>query len=234
MGMLSRGNVVSTALNLAGNTGLTTQANTWLNAFLGSVYASWAWPFLLRRYGPYTLAAGTASTVVGQGSGSITEGLLRIDRVLLLGASDTDAKQDVELVSSQTVDATDTPGALAGVAKGTPSKALLEISDPSLATTPFRWILNWIPRPDIAYRYELYAYRRPPDLSDDGDGVLYPNDQTLIQAVYVQALRHQADERWVPEDAKLRSLVSEDRLMFGRQPAQNTKLMLARHRRRGL
>src|SRR5688500_3520520 len=143
MGTLTRGVIVSEGLNLAGNTGLTARANVWLNAWLADTYASWDWPWLIGRYGPFNVASGAPTFTFGDGVNTADK-ILRINRA---GWADTavDGFRGWVTVSGRgTFDPMADPAWLGASNTGLTNLGLIEPSP----TNPFQWVINFSPLPD--------------------------------------------------------------------------------------
>ena len=230
MGELTRDLIVSEALELAGNTGLTSRANVWLNAALKSLYMGWDWPFLPTGSGAtVALAAGTTYTDIGDGASSVTEQLARINRILVAEPSKTGYKGEAFITPLDEVAPEDHPLFLPSTQTGIPTKATVEAG--SGGTVGYgKWRCHWNPIPDRALLL-AFGYRKLPSNLSSGSALpLYPADDTLIQAVFVRALEHQEDERWVVEEQKFQAMVKKDRLKFGRAPGQGIRLGLSKKR----
>lgn len=218
MGALSFATIVSEGLQLAGNTSLSTRGGVWLNAWLAATYNSYPWPFLGSR-STINLAAGTTLSQFGDGA-TISE---KVDSIRRIEISDSNRsgsyKRDLELDSFDSVGAEDDPYFILTSNTGVPIKATLVhvTADPPV----YKWGIYWNPVPDNSYIAAVTFQLRPADISDTTKKPQYPNDQTMIHAVYVQALRHQADERWQVESGALEAMVRADRVTYGRQPGSS-------------
>lgn len=226
MGQLTRAQIVTEGLNLAGNTGLTTRANYWLNTFLGSIYPSHRWSFLERRYTAPALTAGGAS--LSFGAGSVTSDLIsHVLRIALADTSNDGYKNDIWIADGESSEASNEPAWLSST-RGLPNQLMVEPD----ATTQFKWTISPSGLADKAYRLSILAQYLPThiDVTSGGDNTkpVYPNDETMMHAIYVQALRHQSDERAVPEEEILASKVRMDRLKFGRRVGTAQKIGLSR------
>lgn len=224
MGFLTRDELVTEALHLAGNTGLTTRANRWLEAYLTSLYASWRWPFLEKRYGPFSLTAGSSAFTIGDGTNTADK-IARIGMVKIADTVNTGGKGELKLFGPDIAADVD-PAWADENSRATPEYAVLE---PASSNVPYRWTLSVYPIPDRAYRVIVVANRRPAALAG-ADIPPYPNDDTLMQGLIVRALMHQNDERAQAEYALLINMESADRVKHGAQPGINQKLNLQKTR----
>lgn len=223
MGSLTRDTIVSEALQLAGNTGLTSRANVWLQAFLDQVYSSHRWPFLRSRYGPTNITAGTTSVTAGGSGGTITTDALNgIWRLRIADSVNNGMKRDLNIEDADSIHPEDDPAWVDTTSRSVPTVALVAPS----ATVNNQWVISFKPVPDKTYRLLTVAGLRPAAIGGPTTP-FYPNDETLIQSVYVQALRHQNDERFAAEWDVLRTMIAADRVKFGRRPGAGRAWQLA-------
>lgn len=196
MGTLTRDTIVSEALQLAGDTSLTSRAEVWLNAWLRDEYRGWDWDFL-RRLTTISLASGAVSATMA-----------------LTHPTKARPKDVYVHRPAGTIGAT--LAARKRLTKVGFITGLEADRHPLLATTndtgePQRWgfdardsaglIYVW-PRADQAYSLDVEWYETPADPT--GTGVpLYPSDEVMIQAVFARALDHMQDPRAQAEHAKL-------------------------------
>ncbi len=219
MGDMAAEEIVSEGLELAGDPSLSARGLVWLNAFLGSVYAKNAWEFLSQWYDPFALAA--ASVDFGDGS-QTTDRISRIHRgVIATGAGQVIG--DIPLMEGGGVSNGAVPGLISTTSTGRPSMLYRQ------ALTPTSWRLFPNRTPDRSYSVALYAQRQPAAVGVD-DTPIYPNDETLIHAVYLGGIRHAQDERFALEAAALRAMVSEDKVSWGVKP-KRMELSQTRFRR---
>lgn len=224
MGQLTRAQIVSAGLNKAGDTSLTTLANTWFNAWLRSQYRAWPWPFLHRRSSAISLAAGTTSLSVGAGSNGVTLEIQRILDPIRVGDSTYSTKKDARIVAlvngPQDYDENLNDPALT---RGLPDRFKIR-ADSSLWG---KWTLIPYPVPDKAYRIYLDYLEQPADISADATVPLYPNDRTMIQAVLVDALQYMDEgNRYQAELEILGSMVVDDRAKYGEVMGTNDQMGL--------
>jgi hypothetical protein len=209
MGQLTRAEIVTEGLEMAGNTGLTTRANVWLNLWLSKVYTQWPWAFLQNHYGPISVAVGTQKVTFGAGQNT-DDRIHTIRRALLTDPVSGVVSTELQLRSSSSVNALDILSGVSATNYGQPR--VLHVVPSSTAG---QWELYFSPRPAVATRLVLVAHFTPDHLSADSDVPSYPNDETMMFAVYVAALRHQQDERWQSEAAELRRMIAADRSVHG-------------------
>lgn len=227
---LDRDNLVREALELAGNIGLTARANVWLNLWLAKVYAAWPWPFLRARYGPFSVNQGVNSYTFGDGEGGTNDKIQAILRVMFADSTNNGWKGDVPIDDDFGMGASRDPFWQDSASPTLPSGVLVEISTDAGYTSAYRWKINFADSyTNKAYRIAIVAKRRPADLSVGTDVPLYPNQETIVQAIFAKALEHQNDERAEAANAKLRAMEAQDRVVHGKQPG-STKMQLSRKR----
>jgi hypothetical protein len=207
--------IITEALQKAGAPHLSTRAIVWLNAVLESLYASWDWPFLKQRYGPFTLAAGINSFEIGDGT-LTSDKLQNISRVRIGDTVNTGLKADLLVDDDEDVDPYDDPLWANSAATGLPRLSLVEVAISASYVQPWRWLVSFDRYLDKSYRVVVRAKRRPADMNGTTDVPLYPGTNTLIQAIYVEALRDDKDERWRDELNVLNGMIAEDRVKYGR------------------
>lgn len=197
MGTLTRDTIVSEALELAGDTSLTNRANVWLNLFLRSEYRAWDWDFL-KRQTVLTLASGAVSA-----SMSLTRATMA--KVLNVYAHRPAGTIGASLELRRKL-------TKAGLYAGLDSeKHPLLVRTSGESGAPEYWgfdsrtatglIYVW-PRADQAYSLDVEWVETPAD-PGASDLPTYPDDETMVQAVFVKALKHLQDERAGEEESKL-------------------------------
>lgn len=218
MGALTRTEIITQALNLAGDSSLDTLAVAWLNQWLKRTYAAWPWPFLQTQKTGLSLPAGSGSVSVGAGAGSVTLPVLRIYDPLFVynTAKTTRAEARVKAYIPQRVD--DNPELMQTTETGLPSRFGVRMS----TSTWGQWSLYPMPFPDRDYLLTFTYQFCPADLGAS-DIPIYPNDDTLVQAVIATALKYIAAadstfaRRLQMEEALLREKEGLDRINFGTQ-----------------
>ncbi len=226
MGALSRLNIVTRGLNLAGQTGLGAEAPFWLNMWLADVYDSWYWPFLYSRYVNIVVPQLAPSLVIGPAGTIVTDKVTKFRRAVLADVSNQGFKNELDITSGDTVSNLDEPSWLDSTTPGTPTRMLVEHH----ATDNDSWNVYFAPIPDKAYRMNLVLQRHPAeiDVTSAGDTVrpVYPNDMTMVQCLYAFGLSHQDDEREPMAWARLDSLLRQDRTKYGEMVGYSSRLML--------
>lgn len=231
MGALTRAELVDEGTNLAGNSSLTTRANTWFNAWLRSQYRAWPWPFLQKRVSGVPLASASSSLLLGVGSGGVALEIQRIIDPVQIHKADYSGRGLVRIrQSSGSViqnwdESTNNPATNLGM-----PQVLKVVTD----TVWGRWVLYPWPIPDVAYLLSFDYFEQPADMVQGSVGdvlvPIYPNDRTMIQAVYVDALKYESagedSSSYRAELEVLAAMVRDDRLKYGEVPGTNDRTNL--------
>ena len=195
-----------------------TQVTGWLQRWLDSVAGSWPWPMLNRE--SIDLAVSGPSLVVGNGSGGVTEKILRILDNCWIYTSDHSFIQRLNIRTqlNKPQDRLAQSGAT-----GKPTEARL------FQTSFGSWTLNFSPNPDQSYLLSLPHLALPAALTADGDVPWYPVDETMVQAVAFKAHEY-ADGKDHPQTVatqqQLAALLSQDRIRYGSVNGINDVLQL--------
>jgi hypothetical protein len=215
VGALTRAEIVTQGLREAGNTSLTTRGNEWLNRWLRSQYMALDWPFLQRRATGISLALGATSVSFGAGS-SVTPQVQRIHDPVWLYNTDYTVRRKARIVSlldgdedrDETINNPSTHKGVPTTFKARPD-----------ATTEGKWTLVPEVIPDRSLLIALDYTELPDNINTatagDSTKPRYPNDDTMIQAVYVAALKHDKADNYMAERDVLASMVLADRVKFG-------------------
>lgn len=225
MGQLTRGTIVTEGMRLAGRTDLSTQANIWFNAWLRSVYRSWTWPFLHKKALAVSLTAGTTSISFGAGSTETLEVQHIFDPIKVyssdkrtLGIARIRQLEDGSLYSDEDlIDWSQTNN------RGLPH-AMRVRPDTSVWG---KWTLLPYPVADNNYLLKIEYLVQPADISSDATVPIYPNDQTMIQAVKVDTLNFMhMFEQYALEKQILEDMRTSDKIKYGQVMGINDKLTL--------
>ena len=225
MGQLTRAQIVDEGINLAGNSQLTTRANTWLNAWLRSQYAAWPWPFLHKRISGVALASASTSLLLGAGSNGVTAEIRRVLDPIQLYDSAYSLKGQLRIRPNNGANPLWDESSNNPSLTGLPSH--IKVAQDTLWG---RWKLYPWPIPQTNYLLAIDYLEAPADLSADASVPIYPNDRTMIQAVYTDALKYeQAGEDMTQYRAELEVLgrmVVDDRMKYGDVTGTNDQLGL--------
>lgn len=223
MGQLTRSQIVSNGLQLAGDTSLTTLGNVWLNMWLRQQYASWSWPFLFRSAIGVSLTSGSTSLSVGAGSNGITLEIQKIiDPIWVYdSAYNTKVMARVRTLAGSPDINTEERIYTAAQAQGTPTTFKVR---PDSSTWGKKTLVPF-PIPDKNYLLAFDYLEQPADISSDGTVPLYPNDMTMIQAVKYHAL----DYLKAGAGDALQVLIQmqvKDRVSYGEEPGVGDEILL--------
>lgn len=220
MGQLTRDQIVSEGQLLAGRDDNATASNAWLQRWLDSVAASWAWPTLHDEAINIAVTAGTGSVTVGGGSGGITPRILKVLDNLWLYDSTRTFRRRLRL-KHFIGDPVDRIGATDNV--GTPTSVRVK------QTTFGTWVVYLDVIPDKAYLMTVPFIFLPPAIVSGSEVPWYPNDESMVQAVHFKNREfYDGPEHPSTQAAQqaLASLVSNDRSRYGMTPGINDNLIL--------
>lgn len=230
MGTLTRTQVISEGLLLAGRDEYSTAAQGWLQRWLDSVAQSWDWPLLRKEYLGYAIdpsLANSAGQQFGIGGTASTGPATRVldiyDNVWLYKA-DGSVQQRVQLqrFTRQPKDKL----AVDGQGKGMPNLLLAELD----GFGKYRFFLT--PEADRTDYLLSVPYKElPAALASDSDVPWFPVDEVLVQAVCFKALEYvdgkDADST-IAAQQTLAGLLSEARVRHAGQSPDGDRLMLDR------
>lgn len=222
MGAMTRGTLISEALEIAGDTSLTPRAQAAFNAALLRIYASAPWPFLRRRLGPTTVNAGTRTVNVGTGAVIFPVRIHSVEKAWLGDPRGRSEPYPLEVYNSDGLDGAE-PLLTPNMGRGRPQSLICTQTESSA----WAWSLEFEKPVDQAYPMLLLAHVIPNDLTDNTQTPIYPNDLTLLQAIKLYALEHQSDERWMVENGKLESFIENDRAIYLKLSQTNSKVPLS-------
>lgn len=233
MGQMTTADLISTALEEAGDTGLSTIALTWMKPIMQRLWAAHDWPFLRRGYGPISLSSGITSLNLGDSgaiptlTGNITEPIIRIRKVSLADSVNNGYKGFLWLDETAEVDPVDRQAWADTLSRGTPVAAEVVPSAGQTAYTGvYRWCLKFAQPTDRAYRILVDACVILQSSFSALVVPMYPFDDTLIQAIIVRAFRQMNDEREPQALAQLNNMIGEDKRTL--KSAAPRKLRLSR------
>lgn len=222
MGTLTRGQIVTEGLLLAGNANLVDRANQWLNSWLRSHYRSWPWPFLIRRAQNITLSAGATSLLVGGGNNGITEQVQRLYDPVYVYTADKKSRA-IARIRSVIAGPVDMDESALNPSDNIGMPAYFKVRS---GTTWGTWQLEPYPYPNQNYNLAFDYLIQPADITSDATVPVYPNDQTMIQAVVAWSSRYMKLEGAGGELELLSAMGSDDRLKYGEVPGINDQLQL--------
>lgn len=206
MSALDSDELISVALKKVGNETLADDAKIWLANILDRLYEDFKFPFL----------EDTAQGALTSGQSSVTLPAdffepWDVNSFMLIGS---DGGQYPLSFNTQY----DQDNILAPSVSGGPRTALIDLA--AMTWRPY-------PLPEQAYTWNI-RYRKKP-VRDDGATPytpLFPNDQLLIQALFVEALDHEDDDRYPMQLGLLHKMVKLYQGTFNKMPnkSQTTRL----------
>lgn len=235
MGDLTHAQIVTESLELAGNIGLTTRAQTWLGLILKDLSEHFTFPQQSSMVGTFTPTgnvlhpdgvggdeAGAGCPGVSTLNGRNVRGIRRIilQETVAVSAGNPILETELDLLTEAGYRAGDN-NTLGEQLTGKPRRALL---------TPYAngFYVRTLPYPDKTYTAVVYADVPWSSLSYSASVVNpYMNDMTVIQGVYAYALRHMVDERASEAWAEYIRQRGEDRVRYGNMNPDNKTLKLA-------
>lgn len=229
MGQLTRTQIVTQGMLLAGRDDLASVVNVDFNAWLRSVYMGWPWTFLKAKKTALSLVTGATSVAVGGGSGGVTLGIQKILQPILVynSTNTTRFKADIQQLTGGGVEWDETVNPSA-TWRGIPQKFKVQ-----QRSTWGSWDLIPAPFPDKDYLLTFYYLAQPADIdttsSGDSTVPIYPNDRTMIQACMAQTLLYKEgadDSSYRAALDVLDAQVINDRVKYGAVPGDNDLVQL--------
>lgn len=205
MSALSRDEIISIALQQAGNTTITNLARDWLNNILDRLYEDEKWPFQKK----------STEGVVGIGATSVDlpEDFLDVWNDYGLRLVDSQGREfPLKIRDEDYLDLVSDPSGV-----GTPEIAVLDFNS-----------RTWRPYPltNQSFSWRLRYKYKPERLESNDDSILFPNDQLLIEAIYTMALRYEDDDRAPQDLAFLTALIRKYKKGINRHVSKTDKFEL--------
>ena len=209
MSTLDSDTLISQALKRLGNETLTEDAQVWIYTILERLYEDNKWPFLEKL--------ATGSLTPSQSSVNLPADYnMAWDMDSFQVINTAGAHISLKFFTQYDQDLLVNPGLT-----GTPRNALLDLN--TRTWRPF-------PLPDTAYSYQI-RYQYTPD-PRPGTYVnftpVFPNDQIIIQALFVYGLQHEDDDRYPMEMKVLDAMVDRYRGTFNSDPNKRPQVRLSR------
>lgn len=224
MGVLTAARIVDEGLTLAADRANASRALVWLNKWLASQYAAFAWPFLYRESAATALAAGASSLEFGSGA-VVTPKVQRLNDPIKIYNASYSVQSICRLRTVWEPSSFDGSAAVnPSTNRGIPDSCRAKPS----TTVSQKWTLQFNRVADRALLLEISYLEQPDDVVSAGIP-LYPNDRTMIHAVMTDALRFKKggdDPEYMDAREMLASMTLDDRAKFGMSPGLNTMLGL--------
>jgi len=208
MSVLDSDALISTALKKLGNETITADAEVWIGTILDRLYEDFKWDFLEK------VATGTITS--GQSSVSLPadfDSPWDDDSFVIINS--TGGYSHLAFATQYDQDLLTNPATT-----GTPTSALINYQ--AMTWRPF-------PLPNTTFSYQL-RYRYKPDENTDTYAnftPVFPNDQIIIQALFVEGLLHEDDDRYVPQLQILQQMVARFKGRFNKRPNKKQKVRLS-------
>jgi len=168
---LTRGEIITEALNLAGNTQITTRAQSWLNYILEELYSLYTWVFIEKNSNFSTNQASYALP---------TDFLYQLNMRITVGNSQSPLiylpLPEYDSLTKSTT------------SEGTPQYYTIDNETKKII---------FYPSPDTAYTYDFRYLYLPTALTSDSETPAFILARILVQAVYCEALKYLDDERYM-------------------------------------
>lgn len=233
MGFKTRDELITEGLEKAARPDITTRAQKFLEMWLDTVYASFPWRFLRSRYGPYTITSGSSSFEFGDTASGIasavTDRILSIKRILIGDTANGGYQGECFTADDGDIDAELDPGLNDTTLSALPERALVSPAISGSYVGSSRWLIQFPYKTDKAYRALVVAHKLPDYPSSGTVKPYYPNDSTMVQAIFLEALKYQKDDRVPFETAVLEKMMAEDKRNYGPPPGRKV-LRLSRRR----
>lgn len=205
MALATNEELITEALELAGDSSLKPRALFWLNNWVASESGKVPWPHTLQTVGPLVADGGATQFLLGA-SGDLlnrvhsVRGLRHTTGAGLVGAQ-------LHFRDSEEVRGMATSAWLREFERTSGLQVNLQNKGKGV------WAVNFSPALTRSLSFMAYLQLIPAtqtllEVSD------YPNAETLVHAIYCAALKHQNDERQMVEETKLMRMVSEDRAVY--------------------
>lgn len=229
MGRLTHSQIVTEAIELAGNTGLTTRAQKYLELILRDLYEKSPWPFSGlgtiddAPITPQTIASGVQTLQLGAGGGGLDTTVRSVRRVWICTNGQTDFTElQVEHISTMDMPVRAYTG-VSGVSNGRPLRCLVHLNTNNSMT------LYFDPKPNKTYAVWTMTEGYLTSLGTYSASLVsaYPNDLTVVQGVFAMCLKHQQDERYGVEWAEYLRMAKEDRARFMQASNANSRMRLS-------
>ena len=204
---LTGNQIITQALEQAGNPSLTTLAQTWLNNILDRLYEDSRWPWQEKQLTAVLPAGSTVITLPGDFIDLWNkQGLKLIDQT-------SGATRSLIFLTHDEYDVISVP-----TTPGPPTHFEFTYSV-GAGWRPF-------PTPDKDYNYTLRYKFKPARVTNFDATVSFPNDDLLVQAVYVRALQHEDDARYQVEAEVLAKMIGSYLRQFNISPLRGANVAM--------
>jgi hypothetical protein len=209
--------IIREALELAGNIGLTTRAQGWIEDVLEDLYAQRDWPFLKRAF-QLVLSQGVVNyNLQDVGKPLYQRRLYNILRAELF--FNGQFVRELDIVGADESPAFRDPNAQTTVSQGNPIQCYMDMTGKDAA------VLSVYPPPNGVYTINLVCHSvlLTEVTYNGGNKVLYPNDRTVMQGLIAEIMMHRNDEREFTERELFEKMVTKDVSKYGQGSGINMK-----------
>lgn len=209
MSSLDSDTLISQALKRLGNETLTADAEVWIYTILERLYEDFKWPFLEKL--------ATGSLTPSQSSVALpTDYSMPWDVDSFQVIDSTGCHHSLNFFTQYDQDLITNPGIT-----GTPRDALIDLN--AMTWRPF-------PLPSTSYTWQIrYLYLPDPRPGSYVNFTpVFPNDQIIIQSLFVYGLQHEDDDRYPMEMKVLEGMVDRYRGTFNSAPNKRQQVRLSR------
>jgi hypothetical protein len=198
--------IIAQALGRLGNDSLTTEAGIWLLNALDRLYEDFAWPFLeTTATGALTEGQSSVNLPADFDSPVSHNSFGVIDENGMHHALSFNTGFDQDQLVNPALD-------------GTPQTALINLD--TMTWRPY-------PLPEKAYTWQV-RYKKKIARPTEPFTADFPNDDILIQAVYVRGLQYEDDDRFTAENTELQRMIAIYKRKFNLQPQKQLRILLSR------
>jgi hypothetical protein len=196
--VLDSDGLIATALKKLGNETITEDAQVWIGTILDRLYEDFQWPFL-EKVATGTLTSGQSSVNLPSDFDSPW------DEDSFVVINSTGGRRALRFFTQYEQDLLTNPNT-----PGTPGSALLDLN--AMTWRPF-------PLPNTSYTWQVRYRYKPVENSVTYATFtpVFPNDAIIIQALYVEGLNHEDDDRYVPQLQILQQMIKQYKGKFNRQ-----------------
>lgn len=228
MGTMTRAQIISEGMLLAGRDDLSARCQTWLQTWLDSVAASWPWPQLMVESSSIPVPTGSTSIDIGEGvsGGSSYLSLRRVAKIMDNAWIYTSDKRTMGRIRVRY--GLSRPSILfdTNQHRGLPTSIRIR-QGPTKGKK--QWTLELDPFPDRDYLLFITYHDLGDVLASDSDILWYPNDATAIELIAAKCASYDDGEESPAAQARMAvisSLVSQDRVKYGAIPGVNDRIRL--------
>lgn len=220
MGTMTRLQIVTEGMLLAGRDDIAVRANSWLQTWLDSVAAKWPWPMLLKEKLNVAVTGGAQTVTIGaDGSGGVTNKIIRILDNNWLYTSDYRSRRRLRIPQYNTM-----PGQIIDPATSASMPTEMRIGQAAAG----QFILEFSPIPNQNYLLSMDYLEQPAALAGDSSVPWYPNDQTMIDYIAARTMKFDDGPTNAYQVAigEVADQLKADCIRYGAIKGQNDQLLL--------